>query len=1131
MNNHALAQADIYVAQGLDFFWKLVPPQSLPRSIFVNQTIGSPITGREIDQFGNYPYTFDPIHEPWKITDPSSGYKFPANDFQSYYESGLNEHGLFDQSLADPVYLVNTLYPEKGPDWCVDDGLGWIDGNGHYFTFIAYYVHWALWGYDGKSIIQKALRSLKDAYLYTGDLKYARAGVVLLDRIADVYPSQDIYVHGMTHYFNSHGLTGHGKAVGNIWEPFLLKDFLKAYEAFRPVLDDPELIAFLSAKSLEYRLGPLKHSAEGIRRNIETGVIEQIYPGVKKAQIASNNGIHQSALALAAVIYDKLPETKEWLDFNFKTGDLEGPPYCVTGGNMGVTFVNGVDRDGAGDESSLLYNQLWLDSYLETADIMKGYKGYPGASLYEHVKFRKMFSGLYPLMLAERYTANIGDAGSTGNPWPAFSLTQMTKAFQNYGDPIFAQLAYFRNNNSTEGIQGDMFSGNPEQLANDIQEVIDEHGLLKLESHNMTGFGFAVLRDGDSKADTLGIRYPFGTMLIESMTAKTDARVRDNVLEYEASAQGDSISFLFEVAENKEYEILLQPARSIANEGYGIYLVLLDGQPAAEIDFYGSRRERESLAIRQLVRGKHRIEFMNKGKNSLSAGYKLGLLELALLDGQTQRIRNDTIGTNSLRDMWLYYGRNYGHGHADCLNLGLVAFGLDVSPDLGYPESTFPTDTHCTEWIRSTVAHNTVTVDRSMQTAQWVGDPKRFDGRPRSMVKLVEVEAPKVYPQTELYKRTSAMIRADKANSYVVDFFRVKGGSEHHFSFHGAEGDVEVEGVNMTVQPTGTYAGPEVEYGQRPAHELETGYQYRGAGFHYLKNVERDTAPSSLFSVDWTVKDTWNMLPPQENQGNRENVHLRLTMLGDTDEVALADGIPSRTETGNPERLRYLLVKRSGTDLESTFTSVIEPYKNERFVSGIAALEVKSGGAPVSDMDVRAVKVTLENGRVDYIISALDPEVAYTIDNKLQFKGGFGVYSEIAGKFAYGYVNDGTVIGQLDSPEIYANQGCVDGTVVDFTKQLQVYNEIIVDIPHQDYALNDLVNRSVYVQNDGARNAVYLIKGVSDLGKGRYALDIGDTTLIRSYKDDHDFNQGFIYDIAEGSGFRIPLSYEKENGV
>lgn len=53
---------------------------------------------------------------------------------------------------------------------------------------------------------------------------------------------------------------------------------------------------------------------------------------------------------------------------------------------------------------------------------------------------------------------------------------------------------------------------------------------------------------------------------------------------------------------------------------------------------------------------------------------------------------------------------------------------------------------------------------------------------------MADLSAPEVYPQTSTYRRVVAMIDIDEDTSYTVDIFRVVGGNEHHFSFHGAEG-------------------------------------------------------------------------------------------------------------------------------------------------------------------------------------------------------------------------------------------------------------------------------------------------------------------------------------------------------
>lgn len=973
----AVAQADQYLRNGLDFLWEMVPGQTLPRSYAVNQQVGSPITGREIDEYGNYPYLGDPYTDPWKIVDPSSGYTFPTNDFESFYQSGLDENGIFQRELADEQYLVNELYPDRGPTWGVDDGFGWVDDEGNRFTFIAYYVHWFLW-YGTDSVISNANVAFRNAYLYTGDMKYATAGTILLDRIADVYPDLDIAEYDPTIFLNSHGGLNTGKTIGSQWEELLIREYIHSYDAYFPAIDDPETVAFLQAKAEQFDLANPKNSGSAIKRNIEDGIVGQAMPAVRNAQIYSVNGRHANVLTQAAVVYDTLPETEEWLDFAFRPGGLTPPPRQVTGGDILPRLVDDVDRDGAPSSGAPEYNLLWLARYIRIAETLDGYDKYQAVDLFENVKFKKLFSTIYPLILNEKYLPTFGDSRKTGDPGIfGVSITEMVTAFEKYEEPIFAQVAYFLNGNTLENFNGGMFLENPEKTLEDIQDVIDKHGELDLTSDNLAGYGFAALRDG-------------------------------------ASGEG--------------------------------------ADPE-----------------------------------------------------------------NTLRDLWMYYGRNFGHGHKDTLNIGLHAFDLDLSPDLGYPEFADNRDMNRFQWVNNTVSHNTVVVDESKQKDQWVGDPTHFDDTER--VKLLDVEAPKVYPQADLYKRTTAMIKVDDTNSYAVDFFRVKGGDVHHFSFHGAEGAAAAEGVDLVEQPTGTYAGPDVEFGER-VDDVD-GPAYQGHGFHWLKNVERSSGPTDEFSVDWNVKDTWDVYG--NGAGAETDVHLRLTMLGEVDEVALADGVPPQNKEGNPEALRYLIAKRSGSNLDSVFTSVIEPYQGSRFVDSVEQVSVTSAGAEVTGSEVRAVKVNLKNGRTDYIVNALDPSVAYEIDGTFAFQGFFGVYSEEDGEPVYGYLNDGTLLGDLVQTETAA----LTGTVTDFEKDVNLENDIVVQLDEPYENIDDLVGSYVYVETDGERNGAYRIEKVKAKKHNKIALDIGDVTLIRRYADASDLSKGFTYNIDEGAAAVIPLTAEE----
>ncbi|HEX2186413.1 MAG TPA: hypothetical protein VHN78_12995, partial [Chloroflexota bacterium] len=414
----ATSAADRYVAKGDDWLWSLVTGQRLPRSYAVNQLLGSPITGTEIFTFGNYPWQADPLSRPWKLADPSSEYVFPTNDFEAYYRSGLDAHALFDRERADRRLLVNTLYPQRGPTWGVDDGYGWIDDQGHKWTFIAYYNHWFTW--YGTGAVHTAMRALRDAYVYSGGVRYARAGLILLDRIADVYPSMDTAPYKRADGFlHSDGGTGRGKIVGSIWETGLVRDFVSAYDAFSPAIataDVADVVPFLSAKARRFGLAP-KESVEAIKQHVEDNLLRQVFSATKAARIRGNFGMHQSALAMAAVVLDHPSESREWIDWMFKSGRLEtSPEYHLTGGNFLATLVDDVDRDGFGNEAAPEYNHLWITNVRRVADILAGYQRYPAADLYRHLKLKKLFASRHSLVMINRYQPSIGDSGSTGNP-------------------------------------------------------------------------------------------------------------------------------------------------------------------------------------------------------------------------------------------------------------------------------------------------------------------------------------------------------------------------------------------------------------------------------------------------------------------------------------------------------------------------------------------------------------------------------------------------------------------------------------------------------------------------------------------------------------------------------------------
>ncbi|MFC5648195.1 heparinase II/III family protein [Paenibacillus solisilvae] len=954
-----IQEADAFVNHGHEYLWNIVTSQKIPRSYGVNQLSGCPVCKKEIDRLGNYPWLGDPVQHPWKLICPGCWSAFPSNDFAAYYESGKDASGFFNPELADRSLLINTLYPEKDENWCVDDGYGWLDpGNpdkesGRY-TFVAYYNHWMLW-YNG-GVIYSALKALSEAYLFTADMRYACAGTILLDRIADVYPDMDSSVYKWKDGFrNSHGHSGLGKIVGCIWETELVKQFVLAYDALFPAMNHPDIIDFLAKKARLHQMHNRKTSVSAIRHNIESGILLQVYPAVKKRQIRGNAGMHQSALALAAVVLNAPEKSEQWVDHLFKT-------QSGGSGDLLKILVNDVDRDGHGNEASPSYNNLWLENLKLVADALEGSILSPSIDLYEYPKFRKLSHMAFPLIMLDNFTPSIGDTKKAGDPGIIGRLQTHLSMFERTGDPLLARFVYFLNGNKLEGLHAGIYS-DAEKLCARLNGVIDSYGAFQWKSTHLTGYGFSALRDG------------------------------------------------------KE---------------------------------------------------------------------------------ETQR------------GLSVYYGRNTGHGHKDALNLGIYAFGMDLSPDHGYPcfaDQNFEK----VRWTANTISHNTVMVNQSEQENQIVGLPNHFTGEGR--VRVIDVEAPSVYPQTTLYRRTTAMIQIDDERSYIVDIFRIKGGNEHLYSFHGAEGTVSAEGLSLIKQTRGTIAGEEIAYKDTVFDQSVT------SGLNYLRNVERDVNPTAPFSVDWKVKDTWGVHP------HCKNVHLRLTMLSEVDEAALADGEPPQNKPGNPQRFRYVLAVRRGADVQSQFVSVLEPYKEKRAIESITSAQLKINGKSVCGSEAYAVRVAFAGGRTDFIVNSLNKDETYTVNDRFEFRGFYGVCSFEKEKPVYAYLCEGSMIkvGERHLFDLDAAR-CLTGEVVYFTKEMSAVNEIVVRLNESNQGIR-LIGKWIYIENDGSRNAVYEIKSVRADGE-RLILDIGDITLIRSWADDFDFSQGYRYDIYEGARFRIPMSCE-----
>ncbi|MBQ2742120.1 MAG: Ig-like domain-containing protein, partial [Oscillospiraceae bacterium] len=256
-------------------------------------------------------------------------------------------------------YLTNDIYNEMDAGWGVDDGFGYKqkyvstpgeigyhklyynDGEGYaryadgthdgpvQHTYIAYYLHEGIWFGGGGSksayVVRKALTAFRDAFLYTGDAKYGRAGAIMLDRIADIYPAFDWY---QWHTFR--GDQYRGKITDPAWSHHMDELFSSCYDAFLPIYNDRQVIDTLSKRAL-YKMdengnyilddegNPILTNAKdtpgALRKNVEDGILLETFKSAKEWEVAGNFGSTKKAVAMAAVALNKMPETKEMIDW------------------------------------------------------------------------------------------------------------------------------------------------------------------------------------------------------------------------------------------------------------------------------------------------------------------------------------------------------------------------------------------------------------------------------------------------------------------------------------------------------------------------------------------------------------------------------------------------------------------------------------------------------------------------------------------------------------------------------------------------------------------------------------------------------------------------------------------------
>jgi len=382
----------------------------------------------------------------------------------------------------------------------------------------------------------------------------------------------------------------------------------------------------------------------------------------------------------------------------------------------------------------------------------------------------------------------------------------------------------------------------------------------------------------------------------------------------------------------------------------------------------------------------------------------------------------------------LHFSGAHGHAHSDNLNLSLFAKEREMLCDIGY------THTKLRNWTVTTVGHNLVAVDRKQQThSRSDGDLLAFFPDANG-VAVVEADGKRAYANIEgldMYRRMLVTVPVSDADAYVVDLFRVRGGTIHDWLLHGSANH------EMTAECS-------VELAPGREDMLEAGDEWQeprteGSSFNPY-GVIREVAAGK---TDDNVVTTFAYVD-EPDKGVR--VHL----LGAEETEVYLGRSPSVRQAGSDSTKAYdywmpqLLVRRSSdAPLAGVFAAVEEPYSEMPFISSVEPVAL----TPPDDTAV-ALRVT-HGDTIDTIISTLDeppyPERA-TADG-ITIKGRLGIIRQVEGKTAAVWLFDGVALTADDwsvKPEI----GSYAGAIVGATRKLDgAENDAFItdaDLPEGD---------------------------------------------------------------------------------
>lgn len=310
----------------------------------------------------------------------------------------------------------------------------------------------------------------------------------------------------------------------------------------------------------------------------------------------------------------------------------------------------------------------------------------------------------------------------------------------------------------------------------------------------------------------------------------------------------------------------------------------------------------------------------------------------------------------------MHYSGYYNHGQFDMLTFTLWAYGDELVSDQGY--------THFSGNLVHTAAHNLVVVDGREQNRTHRGDLVVWHGGVGA-AQFAQADDNQAYPQTGRYRRAVIGIPFGPGRDAVVDIFEARGGNRHEWMANGcADYNQHVE-TSLAVDTSPAAAARSL---------AADGVVLRGGVGKDLVSTETGQslvlspgAPSEFYGTfrtagapaQWQTPWQVTMLPPAPVPADTPGAGIRATtadprpglrlhLLAPDDAQPFLCWTPRHRHApaesrvwGKPDAfwqwwdanlMPKVVAHREGTDLDSTFVAVWEPFPQTPWLSEAGVL-------------------------------------------------------------------------------------------------------------------------------------------------------------------------------------------------